>query len=732
MKKAFFILFAFISVLALSQVPQRFNKVIVTGDITSPKFIKTGSNADSVLLGNGSARSVNSLKTDTVSLSNRINAKATGNGTANGTNTGDETLTSIKTKLGAATAVSDGYLKYQDYIKFDGKLSSEVDGSTTNELQTISTTGAAGNITLSNSGGTLNLNVNDADASTTNEIQDLSLSGNTLSLSSDVTTVDISQATAVLANTAKVTNATHTGDVTGSTALTLATVNSNIGTFNNVTINAKGLATAGSNVSYEPAFSKNTGFNKNFGTTPGTVLEGRTFGTAANSAVGDFIQNKNSSAQSANLWITGVGTIGDRLYIGSNSSADNSGVLVARSLTGSNSTGFHGFRDETTYNGSGGSFLAYACYDGITTFNGGEHYNHLNVFQARPAYNGSGLIDAITGVESTVSQNGTGVLDLSYSYKAMNALGAGKINYQYGLFIDNLTRGTSGNFAIFSVGNTQSYHQGLWQTGSDIIAAGKLKGSNFYYNQDFNSVAVGNAAPATNSIHTTVLGGGAATNNTGCNFSTIIGANAGYSGSGSSNIFLGNQAGYYETGSNKLIIDNQQGTDEANARTRAMFYGVFNSNPSLQTLNINASVTAPSFIGSGSNLTGVQLPITLTTNGTSGAATFSGNVLNVPNYNASSDVYQERTTVNGSTSGYMICSMPFRTGVYKKVLIRTNSLNGSATYTFPTSFLVESGIGPYYSIHTTGGSVTVSSFTRTSITLSSAVDFSAYIVVEGY
>jgi len=47
-----------------------------------------------------------------------------------------------------------------------------------------------------------------------------------------------------------VSNATHTGDVTGSTALTLATVNSNIGTYNNITINAKGLATAGSNVSY--------------------------------------------------------------------------------------------------------------------------------------------------------------------------------------------------------------------------------------------------------------------------------------------------------------------------------------------------------------------------------------------------------------------------------------------------------------------------------------------------
>lgn len=45
-----------------------------------------------------------------------------------------------------------------------------------------------------------------------------------------------------------------TGDATGSgttaIALTLATVNSNIGTFNNVTVNAKGLVTAASNVSY--------------------------------------------------------------------------------------------------------------------------------------------------------------------------------------------------------------------------------------------------------------------------------------------------------------------------------------------------------------------------------------------------------------------------------------------------------------------------------------------------
>jgi len=50
-------------------------------------------------------------------------------------------------------------------------------------------------------------------------------------------------------NSAKVTNATHTGDATGSGALTLATVNANVGTFNNatITVNGKGLITAAAN-----------------------------------------------------------------------------------------------------------------------------------------------------------------------------------------------------------------------------------------------------------------------------------------------------------------------------------------------------------------------------------------------------------------------------------------------------------------------------------------------------
>jgi len=62
-----------------------------------------------------------------------------------------------------------------------------------------------------------------------------------------------------------VTNATHTGDATGSTALTLATVNSNIGSFGtstsvpSITVNAKGLVTAASTTSIPTATTSVTG-----------------------------------------------------------------------------------------------------------------------------------------------------------------------------------------------------------------------------------------------------------------------------------------------------------------------------------------------------------------------------------------------------------------------------------------------------------------------------------------
>ena len=98
----------------------------------------------------------------------------TGNGTS-GNELKVDTATVISTIKGLVdTLAARGYLQVTQLTdtldaNTRGYLTAEVDGSISNELQTISTSGAAGNITLSDGGGTLNLNVDDADASVSNE-----------------------------------------------------------------------------------------------------------------------------------------------------------------------------------------------------------------------------------------------------------------------------------------------------------------------------------------------------------------------------------------------------------------------------------------------------------------------------------------------------------------------------------------------------------------------------------
>lgn len=84
-----------------------------------------------------------------------------------------------------------------------------------------------------------------------------------------------------------VSNANHTGDATGATALTLATVNSNVGSFGSatqasvITVNAKGLVTAASNSTVTPAVGSITGLGTGVATALGLAI------TAAASTVLD-------------------------------------------------------------------------------------------------------------------------------------------------------------------------------------------------------------------------------------------------------------------------------------------------------------------------------------------------------------------------------------------------------------------------------------------------------------
>jgi hypothetical protein len=95
-----------------------------------------------------------------------------------------------------------------------------------------------------------------------------------------------------------VTNATHTGDATGATALTLATVNSDVGSYGSataapaVTVNAKGLVTAVTTNTITPAVGSITGLGTGVSTFLGTPT----------------LANLNTAVSDADLATTGANT----------------------------------------------------------------------------------------------------------------------------------------------------------------------------------------------------------------------------------------------------------------------------------------------------------------------------------------------------------------------------------------------------------------------------------------
>jgi len=68
---------------------------------------------------------------------------------------------------------------------------------------------------------------------------------------------------------------------------------------------------------------------------------------------------------------------------------------------------------------------------------------------------------------------------------------------------------------------------------------------------------------------------------------------------GNNNVALGYFAGRYETASNTLYVDNQNRTNTAGDKAKALLYGTFDANETLQTLNINASTSLFSLFNKG-------------------------------------------------------------------------------------------------------------------------------------
>ncbi|HUT96039.1 MAG TPA: hypothetical protein VMW82_00490 [Candidatus Paceibacterota bacterium] len=181
-----------------------------------------------------------------------------------------------------------------------------------------------------------------------------------------------------------------------------------------------------------------------------------------------------------------------------------------------------------------------------------------------------------TGGKITVDGSSAGILTagstIALGGGALNALTTGYANIAIGLNTliqnttgyDNLAFGThalsknvSGRSNI-AMGAAALYVLGMGSPGNFNVAVGENALS--WYFGGSNNVAVGYGA---------LMG----------NYNTSSG-----------NVGIGYNAGYYETGSNKLFIDNATRASEADARLKALIYGIFAAATANQYLTINGQL----------------------------------------------------------------------------------------------------------------------------------------------
>lgn len=194
--------------------------------------------------------------------------------------------------------------------------------------------------------------------------------------------------------------------------------------------------------------------------------------------------------------------------------------------------------------------------------------------------------DDNTAFGYAAGMNGTGASNTSVGSNALGSATTANSNTAVGAYAMTLT--TTG------VANTAFGAEAMYSntTGQQNLAFGS---SALKDNQtgNFNTAIGNNAAENITSSSNVAVG-----------FQALNSCTA-----GGGNVAIGPQAGYYETGSNKLFIDNQPRASEADARTKALIYGVFGVNNSDQSLTVNGSFN--STLGFGCNGKTAQTAVTV-------------------------------------------------------------------------------------------------------------------------
>jgi len=144
---------------------------------------------------------------------------------------------------------------------------------------------------------------------------------------------------------------------------------------------------------------------------------------------------------------TNLLTAGDFLRVGGGAySVTDAVVLVRRESVAVLSS--HAFRDESVWTvaaGGGG----YTSFDTAVAYAGASAFSHLHGYQARNSYTGATSLTDLVGFLSHTNHSGAGTVANAIGAWVKDPTGAGPITTNYGIKIEDLTRGTT-DYAIYS------------------------------------------------------------------------------------------------------------------------------------------------------------------------------------------------------------------------------------------------------------------------------------------
>lgn len=144
-------------------------------------------------------------------------------------------------------------------------------------------------------------------------------------------------------------------------------------------------------------------------------------------------------------------TVGDE---GDEIGAVDAQIAVARAVDDAVAGNGHAFTDASVITRGGG--MAYNSYDTGVVFQGSESYNHFAGFQSAPSFNATGTLTNYRAFAASLAVGAGATVTTSVGLHAFNPTGSGTVTNAYGAYIEEITKGGTLNYAIFSAGATKS------------------------------------------------------------------------------------------------------------------------------------------------------------------------------------------------------------------------------------------------------------------------------------